>query len=200
MNPRIYNPAFLAQAQHLQNKINKLTRALSFIVIKYNLSKYGNLKTLITYRFSVLLMEWTRYLHFFLWRESQKWYDLRILSSVKINFMRFLYLFRKIISYLHKIDWDWWFRNTWKISERMLRVTSSLMNPGIEVGLLSIPFDPMFLAACFLFLVASPSDRWNSLIKKSYSASDIWMRSSELHETYTWFYRFERHFIYRSPY
>ena len=156
---------------------------------QYDSSKYGNLKTLITYRFSVLLMEWTRYLHFFLWRESQKWYDLRILSSVKINFMRFLYLFRKIISYLHKIDWDWWFRNTWKISERMLRVTSSLMNPGIEVGLLSIPFDPMFLAACFLFLVASPSERWNSLIKKSYSASDIWIRSSELHEIYIWFWK-----------
>ena len=81
----------------------------------------------------------------------------------------------------------WRLRDTWKISERILRVTSSLMNPGIEVGLLSIPFDPMFLAACFLFLVASPSDRWNSFIKKSYSASDIWMRSSELHEICNWF-------------
>ena len=63
------------------------------------------------------------------------------------------------------------------------------MNPGIEVGLLSIPFEPMFLAACFLFLVASPSDRWNSFIKKSYSASDIWMRSSELQEIYIWFWK-----------
>ena len=156
---------------------------------KYDSSKYGNLKTLITYRFSVLLMEWTRYLHFFLWRESQKSYGLRILSSAKINLMRFLYLFREIVSNFHKIDWDWWFRNTWKISERILRVTSSLINPGIEVGLLSIPFEPMFLAACFLFLVASPSERWNSLIKKSYSASDIWMRSSELHEIYIWFWK-----------
>ena len=145
-------------------------------------------------------MGWTRYPRFSLWQESQKSYYLRILSSVKINLMRFLYLFRKIVSnYFHKIDWNYSFWNTWKISERILRVTSSLMNPGIEVGLLSIPFDPIFLAACFLFLVASPSDRWNSLIKKSYSASDIWMRSSELHETYTWFYRFERHFIHRSP-
>ena len=147
-------------------------------------------------------MEWTRYPRFFLWRESQKSYYLRILSSVKINLMRFLYLFRKIVSIFENIQKKFVvrrLRDTWKISERIPRVTSSLMNPGIEVGLLSIPFDPMFLAACFLFLVASPSDRWNSLIKKSYSASDIWMRSSELHETYTWFNRFERHFIYRSP-
>ena len=32
MNPRIYSPVFLAQAQHLQNEINKVTRALSFII------------------------------------------------------------------------------------------------------------------------------------------------------------------------
>ena len=199
MNPRIYNPVFLGQAQHLHNEINKLT----CVVMDSNLWfikiwQSQNTNHLPFFRLADGMNSLSSF--FLVTRKSEI-----VLSEnpllCKNQFDGIALAFKKDCWYnhFHKINWDWSFRDTWKISERILRVTSSLMNPGIEVGLLSIPFDPMFLAACFLFLVASPSDRWNSSIKKSYSASDIWMRSSELHETYTWFYRFERHFIHRSP-